>query len=94
MTKMKLDMADLTLGELADVTEMLGIGIQDALQGPSQPRAMAAIAWILHRRDDPAYTFEQALTLRMGDLEIVSSDPEALAGDNGDAPPMSLASGG
>ncbi len=94
MTKMRLDMADLTLGELADVTEMLGVGLQDALQGPKQPLAMAAIAWIIHRRDDPTYTYEQAKTLRMADLEVVNTDPEALAGDNGDGPPVSLASGG
>jgi hypothetical protein len=94
VTKMRLDMADLTLGELADVTERLGVGLQEALQGPAQPRAMAAIVWIIRRRDDPTFTFEQALEIRMADLEVETSGPEAPAGDNGAAPPMSLAPGG
>lgn len=93
MTKVRLDIADLTLGELADVTELLGAGLQDALTGTSQPRAMAAIAYVLTRRTDPTFTFEQALGLRMADLEVVNPDPEVPAGDNGAERVLSPASG-
>lgn len=95
--KLRVDMADLTLGELADVADVLGAPLAEALQGQSQPRAIAAIVCVLQRRTDPAYTYEQALGLRMAELEIVAAEatgPEVPAGNNGAAPVLLPASGG
>lgn len=85
MTKLRLDMADLTLGELAQVADLLGVSLQDALTGTAQPRAIAAIACVVKQRDDPGFTFDQALELKMSDIEVVNADPDA----EGEAPAAS-----
>lgn len=93
--KLRVDMADLTLGELADIAEMVGASLVDAMQGPQQPRGIAAIACIIRRREDPSFSYEDALRLRMSDIEIVNSgeDETAPKGENGDGPRSSPASG-
>ena len=94
--KLRVDMAEVTLGELADVADLLGMSLSDALTGPGQPRALAALAWIVTRRTDSAFTFDDALKLRMADIDMVNSDAEgeALAAANGGERASSLASGG
>jgi len=54
---------------------------------------MAAMAWVVKRRTDSAFTFDDALALRMGDLDIVEQAPEVRSGVIGVAPPPSPASG-
>jgi hypothetical protein len=87
--KIRVDSADLTLGEMAEVADAAG----DVEGAGANFRYTAALAWVTKRRTDPAYTYADALRLRMGDLDLVDADPEALSGANGDAPPLSLASG-
>jgi hypothetical protein len=97
--KVRVDMAELTLGELSEVGEILGSDVSTALQGPQQPRAIAALVWITLRRDDPTYTLDRALGLKMSQLEIVggpdseSSPAERSSGNSGVAPLVSLESG-
>lgn len=93
--KLRLDMADLTLGELAQVGDLLGVSLTEAMQGPQQTRAMAAIACVVMQRTNPAATFQDALQLRMSDLEVVNADdPSGQSGGNtGDAPRLLPASG-
>lgn len=92
--KLRLDQGDVTLGELADVEEALGSSLAVAFEH-SQARAIAALAWIVKRRDDPTFTLDQAFALRMSDLEIVTpgSPGEGAAVGNGLSPPASGASG-
>jgi hypothetical protein len=78
-------MSELTLRELDEAGEMLGQPITEIIGGPRQVRAMAAMAAVVKRRSDPTFTFEQALDLRMEDLEIVEPAPEG-NGDGGGAP--------
>lgn len=41
-------------------------------------RALRAFVWILRRREDPSYTFEQAGDVRVGELgELVIEEPPA-----------------
>jgi hypothetical protein len=89
-------MADLTLGELADAAELLDAPLHEAIQGRQQPRAIAAMVCVLQRRTDPGYTLEQALALKMADIDMVApdTDPEKVpAGSNGGAPVLLPASG-
>jgi len=89
MTRIRVDQADITLAELADVEDALGCSLGVAFDR-SQAKAIAALAWISQRRADPLFTFAQALELRMSDLDIVGTGaPEALGGDNGTSPPES-----
>lgn len=92
--KLRLDQSDVTLGEMAEVEEVLGCSLAQAFDR-SQARAVAALAWVTHRRDDPTFTFEQALGLKMSELEIGSpgSSGEVPGGGNGLSPPGSAASG-
>lgn len=96
--RIRIDMSELTLDELAEIDEevwqRLGCRLDEALADHRQKRAMAIMAWLVHRREDPAYTIEDAGRLRpMRDLELVSADPETLGAGIGDAPRPSPASG-
>ena len=93
--KIRVDMADLTLAEMAEVGELLGDTLDVALAGPRQPLAVAAIAWVVHRRTDPGFTYQAAQQLRLSDIEMIGADerPEALAASNGGTPQPSPASG-
>lgn len=96
MTRIRIDQADVTLSELADVEEALGCSLGVAFER-SQARAIAALAYVTAKRADPSFTFEQALALKMADLDIVTAGedghPEALGADNGLSPPVSPAPG-
>jgi hypothetical protein len=91
--RIRVDTADLTLGELADAGELLGIPLQDAMTGLAQPKAIAALVCVIVRRTDPSYTLDQALQLHMRDIDLVQTDPEVSAGNNGGGPALSPASG-
>lgn len=92
--RLRLDHGDITLQEMADAEEVLGCSLATAFER-SQAKAIAALAWIVKRRDDPTFTFDQALALRMSDLDIVTpgSPGEVPGGGNGLSPPASPASG-
>lgn len=93
--KIRIDLAELTLGELAELGDLLApTPLTDMLAGPQQAVAIAAIVVIIKRRTDPDYSLEQARTLRMGDIDFVQPEGNS----NGSAPgatlPTSLESGG
>lgn len=92
--KLRVDQSEITLGELADVEEMLGRSLSSAFEG-GQARAIAALVWVIKRRTEPDYPFDEALKVKIGDLDVVvpGSSPEAPSGDNGQSPLESLASG-
>lgn len=87
--KIRVDVSELTLGEMAEAAELAGD--TDAPGGSF--RNLAAMAAIVKRRTEPTYTYEDALRLTMGELEIVEAPPEADAGDSG-VPPLSSAEHG
>ncbi len=81
----EFDPDDLTLGEIEDMEEAAGVSFQKLLKMFSEEdlstRAMRAVMWIMLRRDDPDYTFEDAKDLTVSDidnLEIVDSDGNPL----------------
>lgn len=95
--KLRVDMADLTLGEMVDAGELLGAPLHEVMSGIGQPKAIAAMVCVLQRRTNPGYSLAEALALRMADLELVTPevDPgKVSAGSNGSAPVLSPASGG
>lgn len=67
------DLDDLTVEEIEDIEEATGCSI-DRLFADDRPRGktLRAIAWIVKRREDPAFTFEQA-----GKVKIKLSDTPA-----------------
>jgi hypothetical protein len=81
--RIRVDMAELTLRELAAVGRMLAPrALSDVMQGPEQTEAIAALVCVIKQRTDPTFTFEQALDLHMGDVEFIA--PES----NGDGAGM------
>ncbi len=60
---------DLELGEVMDLEEAGGIPMSAFSDGGTLPfRAVVALAWIVKRRAEPEFTFEQAKKLRTRDL--------------------------
>jgi hypothetical protein len=93
--KIRVDANELTLaehGEAARVAAAHGIKPDDPA---AQFYSVAAMAWLIHRRVDATFTYEQALQLKMSDLDLVQGDegPEVLAASNGGVPQSSPVSG-
>lgn len=78
---MKIDASELTLRELAELEEELGTPLAGLME-KSQAHGLAGIAWLVKRRTDPDFTFDDALDLKMGDLEMIAAG-EAPAATNG-----------
>ena len=74
-----IDISDLTIAEVVEIEDRTGLPL-DALGSPDHPkgRMLQALAYIVKRREDPAFTWEQA-----GELKInTTSEPVPL--ENGD----------
>lgn len=75
---MNFDINQLELGELEDIEEVTGIN-PGALEGKALPvKMMTAIAWVLKRRDDPAFTLEQARRIKV--VELLEETPSPNGG--------------
>ncbi|NQW90282.1 hypothetical protein HQQ88_08240 [Curtobacterium sp. VKM Ac-2861] len=74
------DLETLTLGEVAKVEEISRMSIGSiADEEKPKGRALAALAYVIKRREVPAYSFDQALNLPLGEAEAllgVSDDEE------------------
>ena len=69
--KVNLDIGSLTLREIEDFETKTNLGIGELGPGKAMSaRALRAIVWILTRRDDPAFTYEDAGDLKVVDLEF------------------------
>ena len=67
-----IDINDLTIGEIVEIEERTGLPL-DALGQADKPkgRMLQALAYIVKRREDPEFTWEQA-----GELKInTKSEP-------------------
>lgn len=73
-----MDITNLTLGEIATVEELAGVGLA-ALADEKAPKAklMAALAYVKTKRENPKYTMREAEGLTMqqvSDLFAAESD--------------------
>ena len=61
-----IDINDLTIGGIVEIEERTGLPL-DALGQADKPKGkmLQALAYIVKRRDDPTYTWEQAGELRV-----------------------------
>lgn len=76
---LNLDLNDLTIAEIETIEDLTDLPI-DAFTSPSAKRGkmLRAIGYVLKRREDPSFTWEQA-----GDLRINLDD-----GGADDGPPL------
>lgn len=91
--KLQIDATDLTLAEYGEIEETLGASLEDLLAGVGKWKAVAAMAWIIRRREDPSFTFEDAGAYRMGDIELVAPPDPTVAAVSGIPRPSSLEPG-
>ena len=65
-----MNIEQLTIGEVAKIEELADQSI-DAMADPTAPKAkmMAAMVYVLKRREDPAYKFSDAMNIPMSELD-------------------------
>ena len=79
------DPNDLTLGEMEEIETAAGVPFQSLVaqfeKQEMTTRAMRAVLWILIRRSNPDYTFEDTANVSIGDLDKlqVEDDEDPLA---------------
>lgn len=73
-----MDIQNLTLGEIATVERISGRGVA-TLGDAEAPRGelLAALAFVIKKRENPKYTLEQAKELTMTDIEELLGDGES-----------------
>ena len=61
-----VDISELTVGEIIEIEELTGMPL-DALGQSDKPKGkmLAALAFVSKRRDDPKFTWEDALELKI-----------------------------
>lgn len=67
---LQIDIDSLTLGDIEDVEDAVGKPIAEVFDHMSA-KAITALVWVVRRREDPAFTLDNARALRMGDVEVV-----------------------
>ena len=61
--------SELNLGELCELEELTGESAVVAMAGMSA-KAIRAVLFLLQRRDDPTYTYEQTAELTLSDIKF------------------------
>lgn len=82
-----LDLSSVTLGEWADIEDATGVPLAGVDLARPPVRITAGLIWITRRREDPAFTYDQALALKFTDVRFsrrarrgAVADPKARAG--------------
>lgn len=84
----QIDMNSLSLRETVDIEAVAGVAINEVSRlfqravdskGEDAPpmRVLAAVVWIIARRDDPSLTFEDVLDTKVADLTFSAPLGEA-----------------
>lgn len=76
---MNVDYSDLTLGEIETIEDLTGKTLDDIIEVKTpRGRLMRALVFVITKRTNPAYTFEETakLTLDQGLAALGTSDDE------------------
>jgi hypothetical protein len=90
--RVRVDMANLTMREKIAAADMADLTGDQVSSMAGALRLQAAFAWVVLRRDNETYTYEQALDLKDSDVEFVSGPPTP-GGETGVTQLLSPASG-
>ena len=74
-----MDIKNLTMGEVAKIEELSGLPLA-SLSDDNKPKGklMAALAFVIKRREDPKFTLEMANNLTMAEItSLIGGDGEA-----------------
>lgn len=90
--KLRFEAADLEFIEQAEAAEAAA---PYADLASFQTYSLAAMVWVLKKREDPTFTYEQALHMKFSDLDVVGADDvgKALENSSGTPAPSSAAPG-
>ena len=65
-----MNINELTLGDIAEVEEMSGQSFASLTDGKSAKGSlMVALAWVIKRKEDPKFSYEDAKQLKMSEIE-------------------------
>jgi len=80
LDELDLDISDLTIGEICEIEDLTGMPL-DALGQADKHKGkmLQALAFIVKRREDPDFTFEDAGKIKM---TTTSSKPDPTDGDD------------
>jgi hypothetical protein len=89
---MKLDPGKLTFGEIIEIEEKSGVEFSTVLNGGVPPtKALAALVWVLLRRDQPDLTWDDALKLELNSADDLFVDEVSSNGAAVDPTPPTVA---
>jgi hypothetical protein len=73
-----IDFNSMTLNEVEEIEMLAGRSIESLMEdGAPRGRALKAIIWVMKRREDPNFTFEQAGALSLAEASAVfTGDPQ------------------
>lgn len=63
----ELDINSLTLKEIEDIEDTIDLPLSELFSGKKSAKGLRALAWIIERRTNPGFTYEQA-----GDLPLTA----------------------
>lgn len=78
--KIKLDIDELTFGDMEDFEEFAGVPLMEAMQqvqaGQMPLKPAIGLIWICQRAINPNFTLDDARKVKLNDLEIDLEDDE------------------
>lgn len=82
-TEFTFDLDKVTVGDIVDIEETVGMAWDDIVDMDSPPtKVLLAMLWIVKRRDNPAFTLDDARATPLADVQAltVGADPTGAAG--------------
>lgn len=72
---LRIDVNDLTLGEVEVFEELSGQSIEDLMGGSITTKALLALITVTQRRENPDYSMDDARRVKISELEMRDVDP-------------------
>ena len=67
----QIDLDDLTLGEMEEVEQIVGVPFGEAFEDTTlSAKALLALVYVVKRRENPNFTLDQARNFRLSDLQV------------------------
>ena len=83
MSEFTFDLDKVTVGDIVDIEETVGMPWDDIVDMDSPPtKVLLAMLWIVKRRDNPEFTLEDARNTPLAEVQAltVGADPTGAAG--------------
>ena len=71
----KIELEDLTLGEAEELETLTGITLESIARGKPPVKVLTALLYLVNRRDNPAFTMDDARAIKIAQLDQDESVP-------------------